>query len=171
MDAKLGFVGCKNVSNGTDTTKNISSYLESYFTFEKVMKRKKENNEEEYFDEGIKFHVFSDKVSSTTSGKSILTIYISFVLMVGNYVRNFFAGQPEKIMLTEMPYCGKIIDLCEGIKISRNSFDFKQEEELYYRLIELMRSPEYLRSLTMSSTEQFKKRKEMTKVNKTTDGV
>ena len=91
--------------------------------------------------------------------------------MVGNYVRNFFAGQPEKIMLTEMPYSGKIIDLCEGIKISRNSFDFKQEEELYYRLIELMRSPEYLRSLTMSSTEQFKKRKEMTKVNKTTDGV
>ena len=171
LDAKLGFVGCKNVSNGTDTTKNISSYLESYFTFEKVMKRKTENNEEEYFDEGIKFHVFSDKVSSTTSGKSILTIYISFVLMVGNYVRNFFAGQPEKIMLTEMPYCGKIIDLCEGIKISRNSFDFKQEEELYYRLIELMRSPEYLRSLTMSSTEQFKKRKEMTKVNKTTDGV
>ena len=167
LDIKLGFVGCKNITKKTgNITEQIPSYLESYFTLKKVMKINNKTNEE-----GIKFHVFSDKVSSTTSGRSILTLYISFVLVVGNYVRNFFAGQPEKIRLTEMPYSDKIINLCEGIKVSRNSFDFNQEEKLYYRLIELMRSPEYLRTLTQSSTEQFRRRKEMTKVNKTTDGI
>ena len=161
LDIKLGFVGCHKDSE------NRSNYLESYFTLKKVMTPKSGNK----FEEGIKFHVFSDKVSSTTSGKSILTLYVSFVLLVGTYVRNFFAGQPEKIRLTEMPYSKEIINLCEGIRISRNSFDFQKEEKLYYRLIELMRSPEYLRNLTHSSMEQFKTRKEMTKKNKTTGEI
>ena len=165
LGIKLGYVGCKNVTNSTGKVIE-KNYLESYFTLKKVMNISNEKNEE-----GIKFHVFSDKVSSTTSGQSILTLYVSFVLLVGTYVRNFFAGQPEKIMLTEMPYSKQIIDLCEGIKVSRNSFDFQQEEKLYYRLIELMRSPEYLRTLTKSSNEQFRRRREMTKKNKTTNGV
>ena len=83
-------------------------------------------------------------------------------------MRNFFAGQPSKITLTEMPYCQEIINLCEGIKISRNSFDFNQEEKLYYILIELMRSPDYLRFLTDSSVDQFNRRKILTqKINDT----
>ncbi len=138
-----------------------ASYLESYFTFQKIFK--KDDNVTEA--EGIKFHVFSDQVSTTTSGKNILTFYVSFVLLVGTYVRNFFAGQPEKIMLTEMPYSDEIINLCEGIKVSRNSFDFEQEEKLYYILIEIMRSPEYLRTLTRSSTEQFRLRQELSLIH------
>ena len=166
LDIELGFVGCKNVTTkeGNETIKK-PNYLESYFTLEKVMKINNKLDKE-----GIKFHVFSDKLSSTTSGTNILTLYVSFVLLIGTYVRNFFSQPPEKIRLTEMPYSQQLIDLCEGIKISRNSFDFKQEEELYYRLIELMRRPEYLRALTHSSMEQFEKRKEMTKTNKTTNG-
>ena len=160
LDIKLGFVGCKNDSEGPN-------YLESYFTLKKSMTL--EGGQK--LEEGIKFHVFSDKVSSTTSGQSILTLYVSFVLLVGTYVRNFFAGQPEKIRLTEMPDSQEIINLCEGIRISRNSFDFQNEEKLYYRLIELMRSPEYLRKLTQSSIDQFKRRKEMTKKNKTTEAI
>jgi hypothetical protein len=152
-------------NTSTNVTKK-PSYLESYFTVEKILRL---NGEEQF--EGMKFHVFSDQVSSTTSGQSILTFYLSFVLLVGTYVRNFFAGQPEKIMLTEMPHSEEIINLCEGIRVSRNSFDFEQEEKLYYILIELMRSPEYLRTLTHSSTEQFKQRQELTKAYKTSDDI
>ena len=166
LDIRLGFVGCKNetIEEGDEIIKK-PNYLESYFTLEKAMKINNKFNEE-----GIEFHVFSDKLSSTTSGTNILTLYVSFVLLIGTYVRNFFSQPPEQIRLTEMPYSQQIIDLCEGIKISRNSFDFLQEEKLYYRLIELMRSPEYLRTLTHSSMEQFRKRKELTKINKTTEG-
>ena len=142
------------------------SYLESYFTVQKKMKIDGKNTTE-----GIKFHVFSDQVSTTTSGQNILTFYLSFVLLLGNYIRNFFAGQPEKIMLTEMPHSEEIINLCEGIHVSRNSFDFEQEEKLYYILIELMRSPDYLRTLTQSSTEQFKQRQKLTKANKSSETI
>ena len=85
--------------------------------------------------------------------------------MVGNYIRNFFAGS-KKIIFTEMPDCLDIINLCEGIKIARNSYHFEQEENLYYILMELMRSPDYLKYLTKSSIEQYNMRKIMTdKIN------
>ena len=166
MDVALGFKGCRNNTNSNGTP----SYLESYFTFQKkAMNKNGKEIEGEFV--GIKFHVFSDQVSTTTSGKNILTFYVSFVLLVGTYVRNFFAGQPEKIMLTEMPHSEEIINLCEGIKVSRNSFDFEQEEKLYYILIEIMRSPDYLRALTQSSTEQFRQRQELTRASKTSDDI
>ena len=149
LDVQIGFVGCKN------NTKNVSSYLESYFTFSAHIS--------ENHTEGIKFHVFSDKVSSTTFSYSVLTFYVAFVLVVGSYVRNFFAGQPEKIILTEMPHNEEIMDLCEGIKISRYSYDFEEEEKLYYILIEIMRSPDILILLTSSSIDQFNQRLDMTK--------
>ena len=167
LDIKLGFVGCKVLGND----KNFS-YLESYFTLKKIMNITDEATKKNItIEEGVKFHVFSDKVSSTTSGTNVLTFYISFVLLIGNYVRNFFAGQPEKIMLTEMPYSERIINLCEGIKISRNSYDFEKEEKYYYTLIEFMRSPGFLRKLTESSREQFRRREEMTRANKTSDDI
>ena len=157
FDVQLGFVGCKNKSE------NKTSYLESYFTFGIL---NQDNNTE-----GIRFHVFSDQVSSITFNYSVLTFYISFVLVVGNYVRNFFTGQPEKISLTEMPHNEELLDLCEGINVSRYSFNFEEEEKLYYILIEIMRSPDYLRLLTSSSTEQFSQRLKLTKSPKTTDDL
>ena len=163
----LSFINKNNSEESEDNkTYTRANYLESYFTVEKKLVI---DNNATY--EGIKFHVFSDQVSTTTSGKNILTFYVSFVLLVGTYIRNFFAGQPEKIMLTEMPHSEKIINLCEGIKVSRNSFDFEQEEKLYYILIELMRSPDYLRTLTHSSIEQFRQRQELTKASKTSDDI
>ena len=102
---------------------------------------------------------------------SVLTFYVGFVLVVGNYVRNFFSGQPEKITLTEMPNNEELLNLCDGIKVSRYSYNFDEEEKLYYILIEIMRSPDYLRLLTNSSIDQFSQRLEMTKANKTTDDL
>ena len=158
FDVYLGFTGCKNFSyNNSFNDENHHRYLESYFTFGDANSTEKE---------GLIFYIFSDKVSSTTSGYSIITFYVSFILIVGTYVRNFFAGQPSKISLTEMPDCKEIINLCEGIKVSRNSFDFEQEEKLYYILMELMRSPDYLKLLTESSVEQFNRRKELTEKEK-----
>ena len=167
LDVQLGFVGCKKIyeKNENDGSENSRiSYLESYFTFSMI--NKKTNTTE-----GIKFHVFSDEVSSQTFSSSALTFYVAFVLVIGNYVRNFFSGQPEKISLTEMPHNDVLLNLCEGIKISRYSFNFEEEEKLYYILIEIMRSPDYLRLLTNSSIDQFSQRLELTKPSKTTDDI
>ena len=152
-DVKLGYTGCKIEKNNNE---NETIYLESYFTFEKI----DDNNQTE----GITFHLFSDKVSKSTSGYSVLTFYVSFILLCGTYGRNFFSGEPQKIKLTELPHPEDIIDLCEGINVARYSFDYEQEEKLYYILIEIMRSPDYLRSMTGSSTSQFNKRQEITRI-------
>ena len=162
LDIYLGFEGCKKEYvdnedlnfNDYYKEKNYNkSYLNAYFTCGTLGKKGKE---------GIFFYILSDKVSSTTSGYSVITFYVTFVLLAGNYVRNFFAGEQSKIVLTEMPDCIEIIKLCEGIKIARNSFDFDQEEYLYYILIELMRSPDYLKYLTKSSVDQYNNRKKLT---------
>ena len=61
-----------------------------------------------------------------------------------------------------MPHPKKIVDLCEGIKIARYGYDFRNEEYLYTILIELMRSPDYLKILTDSSLDHFKFRENLT---------
>ena len=63
-----------------------------------------------------------------------------------------------------MPHNEELMDLCEGIKIARYSYDFEEEEKLYYILIEIMRSPDYLILLTSSSVDQFNDRLKMTKL-------
>ena len=118
---------------------------------------------------GIEFHNFSDKVSSVSSSYSVLTFYLSFVLIAGSYVRGFLQGHPEKIILTEMPETEQLANLCEGIKTARFSFDLEKEEHLYYVLIELMRSPDYLKLLTKSSLQQFKDRRDNLKLRKYDD--
>ena len=91
-----------------------------------------------------------------------MTFYISFILLAGSYIREFLENEPEKITLGEMPHPKKIVDLCEGIKIARYSYDFKTEEYLYTVLIELMRSPDYLKLITDSSLDHFKMREKLT---------
>jgi len=63
-------------------------------------------------------------------------------------------------MFTDLPHPEKIVQLCEGIQISRYSYNFKEEESLYTMLIELMRSPDYLKMLTESSLKELEKRKQ-----------
>ena len=148
-DVQLGFEGCTIENNKTN-------YLNSYFSIKSI-----ENGETK----PLELHTFSDQISETTSGYSVLTFYISFVLLAGSYVREFLANEPEKIMLEEMPHPKRIVDLCEGIKISRYSYDLKSEEYLYTILIELMRSPDYLKIITDSSLDHFKLREQLTQKN------
>ena len=150
-DVKIGFEGCEK-----DNNSNNINYFNSYFT----VKTYYEGEEQP-----LELHIFSDQISETTSGYSVITFYVSFVLLAGTYIRDFLANEPEKIMLEELPHPKKIVELCEGIKIARYSYDFKNEEYLYTILIELMRSPDYLKLITDSSLDHFKQREEMTENN------
>ena len=70
----------------------------------------------------------------------------------------FFTGAPEKLFITEMPNTESLLIICEGIILSRYYHDYYKEEKLFYILIEFMRSPEYLLTLTKSSLYQFQER-------------
>lgn len=73
---------------------------------------------------GIRFYTFSDLVSQTSLSFDVMTFYVTFVLLIGNFLRGFISGEAERIVITEMPQPVKILNLCEGIKISRYRHDF-----------------------------------------------
>jgi len=130
-------------------------YTKSYFTFKKSDIRDP--------DPGITFHTFSDKVSETSANYDVMTFYISFILVIGRLLRGALSGEAEKIILSEMPEPGNLINLCEGIKISRYRLEFEREEHLYFVLIDFMRSPEILKMLTKSSIKSLQERKNYSK--------
>ena len=107
------------------------------------------NNEDKI--EGIQIITFSDTFSKITFGYNVLTFYMAFVLLVGNYLRTIFLGSAERVIYTEMVLPNKLLNVCEGIRISRIKKDYLKEEQLYYLLIDLMRSPEIIKSITKSS--------------------
>ena len=151
---QLGFRGClKGQLILSNEIKMENTYLKSYFTF-----KSKDPEEKNY--SGAEFHAFNDIISETISGYSVLTFYFTFILVAGTYIANFLASEPEKIMFTDLPNPKEIVKLCEGIKIARYSYDFRKEEELYTILIELMRTPDYLKRLTQSSIDNFDLRKQ-----------
>ena len=153
---QLGFKGCEKEQKLIDNeTTFINNYLKSYFTF-------KSKDPEEALFTGVEFHAFNDKISETTSGYSVLTFYLTFILVAGSYVADFLASEPEKIMFTDLPHPENLVNLCEGIQIARYSYDFKKEEKLYTILIEFMRSPDYLKMLTESSLQNLKRRQDNT---------
>jgi hypothetical protein len=109
------------------------------------------NNNNEDKIEGIQIITFSDTFSKITFGYNVLTFYMAFVLLVGNYLRSIFLGSAERVIYTEMVLPHKLLNVCEGIRISRIKKDYLKEEQLYYLLIDLMRSPEIIKNITKSS--------------------
>ena len=101
--------------------------------------------------EGIEITTFSDEFSSLTFGYSVLTFYMAFIVVGGNYLRSIFLGSAELVMFYEMVLPNKLLNVCEGIRIARIKKDYLKEEQLYYLLIDLMRSPEMIKSITKSS--------------------
>ena len=76
---------------------------------------------------------------------------MAFIVVGGNYIRLFFLGSAERVIYTEMVLPNKLLNLCEGIRIARIKKDYLKEEQLYYLLIDLMRSPEIIKNITKSS--------------------
>ena len=151
---QLGFQGCEIEQRILiNETKFMNNYLRSYFTF-----KSKDPKDKNYT--GIEFHAFNDKISDAFSGYTIISFYVTFILVAGKYIADFLSSEPEKIMYTDLPHPELIIDLCEGITISRYNNDFKEEEHLYTILIELMRSPDILKKITQSSITNLEIRKQ-----------
>ncbi|XP_047383730.1 piezo-type mechanosensitive ion channel component 1 isoform X2 [Sciurus carolinensis] len=90
--------------------------------------------------------IFSDKVSPPSlgflAGYGIMGLYVSIVLVIGKFVRDFFSDISHSIMFEELPYVDRILKLCQDIFLVRETRELELEEELYAKLIFLYRSPE-----------------------------
>lgn len=101
--------------------------------------------------QGINIFTTSEFYSPITFSFSVITFYVSIVGLFGRLIRWSLAG-PVNFIMSEMPNPEPLINLCSGIYFSRMTGDLKREEELYYELVDILRSPEMLKLITGSSS-------------------
>lgn len=99
-------------------------------------------------DEGITFKMASDKYSKAIFGYSVMSFYISIILMVANYFRSLFQGSAYTIIMSDIPYADPILCICDGIYQARLRGDIYEEEMLYWTLIDIIRSPDLMKAIT-----------------------
>nr|XP_061802951.1 piezo-type mechanosensitive ion channel component 2-like [Nerophis lumbriciformis] len=102
--------------------------------------------------DSIEIVVFSDKVSPSSlgflAGHGIVGLYMSVVLVIGKFVREFFNGISRSIMFEELPFVDRVLKLCTDIFVVRETGEMELEETLFEKLIFLYRSPETMIKMT-----------------------
>ncbi|XP_068996597.1 piezo-type mechanosensitive ion channel component 2 [Embiotoca jacksoni] len=100
----------------------------------------------------IEIVVISDKVSPASlgflAGHGIVGLYMSVVLVIGKFVREFFNGISRSIMFEELPCVDRVLKLCTDIFVVRETGEMELEETLFEKLIFLYRSPETMIKMT-----------------------
>lgn len=79
---------------------------------------------------------------------SIIGLYMSVVLVVGKFVREFFNGISRSIMFEELPCVDRVLKLCTDIFVVRETGEMELEHTLFEKLIFLYRSPETMIKMT-----------------------
>ncbi|XP_028308279.1 LOW QUALITY PROTEIN: piezo-type mechanosensitive ion channel component 2 [Gouania willdenowi] len=82
------------------------------------------------------------------AGHGIVGLYMSVVLVIGKFVREFFNGISRSIMFEELPCVDRVLKLCTDIFVVRETGEMELEETLFEKLIFLYRSPETMIKMT-----------------------
>ncbi|XP_026520873.1 piezo-type mechanosensitive ion channel component 2-like [Notechis scutatus] len=102
--------------------------------------------------------ICNDKVSPSglgfISGYGIGGLYMSFVLVIGKFIRQYFNGLSRSIMFEELPNVDRILKLCTDIFLAREAGELELEEQLFAKLIFLYRSPETMIKWTREHKEK-----------------
>lgn len=103
---------------------------------------------------GVSFFTFSTKIAPSYFKFSIITFYVSIVLVIGKLFRNVCIIPANRIFIWEIPNSEKLLLLCECIYIYRMRSQLDQEEQLYFTFADIMRSPEMIKAITGSSMKK-----------------
>ncbi|XP_026553561.1 piezo-type mechanosensitive ion channel component 2-like [Pseudonaja textilis] len=102
--------------------------------------------------------ICNDKVSPSglgfITGYGIAGLYMSFVLVIGKFIRQYFNGLSRSIMFEELPNVDRILKLCTDIFLAREAGELELEEQLFAKLIFLYRSPETMIKWTRERKEK-----------------
>ncbi|CAH2303226.1 Hypothetical predicted protein [Pelobates cultripes] len=105
----------------------------------------------------IELVIYNDKASPQSlgflAGYGIVGLYMSVVLVIGKFIREFFNGISRSIMFEELPNVDRILKLCTDIFLVRETGDLDLEEQLFAKLIFLYRSPETMIKWTREKEE------------------
>ncbi|XP_070797869.1 piezo-type mechanosensitive ion channel component 2-like [Pituophis catenifer annectens] len=102
--------------------------------------------------------ICNDKVTPSGLGYitsyGILGLYMSFVMVIGKFIREYFSGLSHSIMFEELPNVDRILKLCTEIFLAREAGELELEEQLFAKLIFLYRSPETMIKWTRERKEK-----------------
>lgn len=68
---------------------------------------------------GVNIFVASDKYTKAIFGYSVMSFYISIILVIANYFRFLFQGSANGIILSDIPIADPVLSLCNGIYQAR----------------------------------------------------
>ena len=97
---------------------------------------------------GVRFFTLSDRFSKLTLNYSVNSMFVSVVLALGLTIKLLSRGSAYYLSFSEMKKTDYLETLCAGVYVSRMIGDIKKEEELYYELIDILRSPETTKMIT-----------------------
>lgn len=103
-------------------------------------------------DVGLRFYVISDTYSPMTFNFSIITFYISIVYLAGRLIRVITYGSGMNCVMTDMKNAATLNTLCVAVYVSRMIGKISKEQEFYFELIDILRSPELIKKLTGKSS-------------------
>ncbi|UPQ97876.1 Piezo non-specific cation channel protein [Chloropicon primus] len=92
-----------------------------------------------------------DSVMSSlfASRGGLIGLYVSFVLVIGRLIHtSFSSGLRQRIWVDELPTTGKLKSILDDLDAARAERELAVEEELYWGLVRIYRSPAVLFELT-----------------------
>ena len=87
-------------------------------------------------------------LGQTLSSFGITGLYITFVFGIGRFLRLAATNIRMRIMYEDLPTTKRLVALCQDIYIARAQGELALEEELYWALINIYRSPAVMFELT-----------------------
>ncbi|BBN02016.1 piezo-type mechanosensitive ion channel component 1/2 [Marchantia polymorpha subsp. ruderalis] len=87
-------------------------------------------------------------IGETLSKFSIWSLYITFVLAVGRFIRLQCSDIRMRIPFENFPACDRVVAICEDIYAARAERELELEEGLFWTLIKIYRSPHILMEYT-----------------------
>jgi hypothetical protein len=135
-----------------DNNNGIHFLGDEKLTIKFLVQQAKKNPNKKYWiiENGLKIKIASDKYTKAIFGYSVMSFYISIILVIANYFRFLFQGSTNTIILNDIPFADPVLSMCNGVYKARRDGDTEMEERLFWLIIDLLRSPDEIKSLTGS---------------------
>ena len=89
-----------------------------------------------------------------------MTFYITIIYALAKLFRSGFVPITASIYINDAPHPDDILMLCETIVLFRLKEKLKEEEELFFLLIDIMRSPQVFKAICGDSIKTSKQKVE-----------